>query len=56
MSERAALLRAVMRRDLPAFVERVFATLEPGTAFAPNWHCETVCWALSRVMRGEVRR
>lgn len=56
MSDRAALLRAVLRRDLPAFVERVFATLEPGTTFAPNWHYETICWALSRVMRGEVRR
>ena len=56
MTERAALLRAVLRRDLPAFVERVFATLDPGTDFVPNWHYETICWALSRVMRGEVRR
>ncbi|MCC0806952.1 terminase [Methylobacterium sp. W2] len=56
MSDRAVLLRALLRRDLPAFVERVFATLEPGTAFAPNWHYETICWSLSRVMRGEVRR
>ena len=52
----ASALQAVLRRDLLAFVERVFATLEPGTAFEPNWSYEHLSWALSRVMRGDLRR
>lgn len=46
----ASTLQAVLRRDLPAFVERVFATLEPGTALKPNWSYEHLSWALSRVI------
>jgi predicted phage terminase large subunit-like protein len=56
MIDRALLLRPVLRRDLHAFMRQVFATLEPGTAFSSNWHLEHLCWALSRVLRGEVRR
>lgn len=46
----------VLRADLNTFVERVFSALEPGTAFAPNWHYAHLCWALSRVQRGDIRR
>ena len=52
----ASALQAVLRRELPAFVERVFATLEPGTAFEPSWSYEHLSWALSRVRRGDLRR
>ncbi len=43
-------------RDLLTFVELAFAALEPGTVFKGNWHYEHICWILTRVMRGEVRR
>lgn len=56
MSDRARLLRALLRQDLSAFSQKVFATLEPGTAYQHNWHIDHLCWQLSRVARGEVRR
>ncbi|WP_456684568.1 phage terminase large subunit [Bradyrhizobium sp. P5_C11_2] len=56
MSESIDMMSAALRADLALFVEQAFATLEPGTAFSPNWHYEHLCWALMRVLRGEVRR
>jgi predicted phage terminase large subunit-like protein len=56
MSNRARLLRAFLRKDLSAFVQKAFAALEPGIAYQHNWHIDHLCWQLSRVARGEVRR
>ncbi|MGH1590599.1 DUF5681 domain-containing protein [Methylobacterium phyllosphaerae] len=56
MRESIDMMSAALRADLALFVEQAFATLEPGTAFSPNWHYEHLCWALMRVLRGEVRR
>lgn len=56
MTDRARLLRALLRRDLSGFTQKVFATLEPGTPYAPNWHLDHLAWQLTRVMRGEIRR
>jgi predicted phage terminase large subunit-like protein len=50
------LLRAALREHLSAFVEKTFATLEPGTAYQHNWHIDHLCWQLGRVASGEVRR
>jgi predicted phage terminase large subunit-like protein len=50
------LLRAALRENLSAFVEKTFATLEPGTAYQHNWHIDHLCWQLGRVARGELRR
>jgi predicted phage terminase large subunit-like protein len=50
------MMSAALRRDLATFVEQAFATLEPGTAFSANWHYEHLCWALARVVRGDLRR
>ena len=52
----ARILRAILRRDLPTFVRKVFATLEPGQAFVPNWHLEAIAYQLERVRRGEIKR
>jgi len=54
--DEAVLLAALLRDNLPAFMEWVFSILEPGTTFLPNWHYEHLCWHLMRVMRGESRR
>jgi predicted phage terminase large subunit-like protein len=51
-----ALLRAYVREDLSAFVQKCFVTLEPGAAYKHNWHIDHLCWQLERVARGEVRR
>ena len=56
MSLTSQALQAASRSNLPTFVERVFAALEPGTPFVPNWHYEHICWALERVRRGEPLR
>jgi predicted phage terminase large subunit-like protein len=56
MNEHARLLRAFLRQDLSVFSQKVFATLEPGTAYQHNWHIDHLCWQLTRVARGEVRR
>jgi predicted phage terminase large subunit-like protein len=50
------LLRASLRQELSCFVEKAFNTLEPGTAYQHNWHVDHLCWQLSRVARGEIRR
>jgi hypothetical protein len=56
MSDRAAVLRHILRTDLTAFHQLAFSRLEPGKAFSPNWHFEHIAWKLEQVMRGEVRR
>ncbi|ADH91575.1 phage uncharacterized protein [Ancylobacter novellus DSM 506] len=56
MRDEARLLRAFLRRDLCAFMEKVFAELEPGTVYQPNWHLEHLAYMLSRVASGEIRR
>ncbi|MEE1656949.1 phage terminase large subunit [Microvirga sp. CF3062] len=56
MTDRARLLRALLRQDLSTFSQKVFATLEPGTPYRHNWHIDHLCWQLTRVARGEVRR
>jgi predicted phage terminase large subunit-like protein len=56
MSDRARLLRALRRQDLAAYNEKVFATLHPGTVYEHNWHLDHLCWQLTRVARGEIRR
>ena len=56
MADRARLLRAIRRRHLAAFNEKVFQTLDPGTRYEHNWHLDHLCHQLTRVARGEVRR
>lgn len=48
--------RALLRQDPVALLQKVFATLDPGTRFEPNWHYEHLCYKLGQVTRGEVRR
>ena len=55
-SERGRVLRALLRRDLSAFAQKTFQTLEPGTPYVHSWHLEVLAWQLMRVERGEIRR
>jgi predicted phage terminase large subunit-like protein len=50
------VLRALLRRNFDAFVEKSFSTLAPGQAFIPAWHLRAIGWQLERVRRGEIRR
>ena len=56
MNADARLLRALLRQNFNAFVEKAFTTLAPGQAFVPGWHMRAIGWQLERVRRGEIRR
>lgn len=55
-SERDALLRRDLRRDLYAFTEQCFYELNPATTFLPNWHIEVVASELEACRRGDITR
>jgi predicted phage terminase large subunit-like protein len=48
--------RALVRRDLCAFIECCFYELNPTTKFLPNWHIEVLASALDACRRGEITR
>lgn len=56
MSDRSQTLRAILCSNFSEFSRKVFATLEPGISYQHNWHIDHLCWQLSRVERGELRR
>lgn len=49
-------LRGLLGSDLLSFSEQVFETLEPSTAYLPNWHIEYLAYNLARLADGEVQR
>lgn len=50
------LVDALLRQDMRAFLQKVFATLNPGQTFVPSWHIEAIIYQLERVRRGEIKR
>src|SRR5215207_1267331 len=50
------MYRALLARDLMAFVEFVFATVRPGVIFRPNWHLEALAHKLTQVAEGKIKR
>ena len=50
------LVRAILREDLCCFIQAAFPTVSPGASFAPNWHIEANAFALTRVLKGEIKR
>ena len=50
------LVAAILRSDLYSFVRVIFPIVSPGHAFADNWHIEAIAYALTRVLKGEVKR
>jgi len=56
MNDFAHLYAAASRADFMVFLERCFATLEPGTVFQDNWHLHAIAEALRRVRSGETTR
>src|SRR6266481_1394243 len=49
-------LAALLRTDLRYFVQKVFNTILPGTAYLPNWHIEAIVYQLMRLDAGEHQR
>lgn len=56
MHDRLHLLQALLRTDFLAFLEKCFATLEPGIAYQENWHIAAMAEALRRVRDGTTKR
>lgn len=49
-------LKAILRLDFCAFIERCFYQLNPQTEFLRNWHIELIATKLDACRRGEIRR
>lgn len=47
---------ALLRSDLSSFIQRTFATLNPGTDYHHNWHIDAMAHSLSQVESGEISR
>ena len=56
LPSRQNLIDAISRADLYSFVQRIFPIVSAGSPFLPNWHVEAITYALTRVMRGEIKR
>ena len=50
------LVAAILRSDFYSFIQATFPVVSPGALFQPNWHLEAIAFALSRVLRGEIKR
>src|SRR5262245_13775036 len=55
-STRRALLDAVLRSDLYAFVQAAFPIVAGGQVLQRNWHLEAITAALTDVINGKCRR
>ncbi|MBB35448.1 MAG: hypothetical protein CME88_05965 [Hirschia sp.] len=47
---------ALYRQDFPSFVRKAFAILQSGRELQDNWSIDAICWTLTEVMTGKVRR
>jgi hypothetical protein len=50
------VLEAILREDLYSFIQAIFPLVSPNSALMLNWHLEAMAYALTRVLRGEIRR
>lgn len=50
------VLQALLRQDLYSFVQKAFASVNPGEHFLPNWHLRAICHHLELVRQGEITR
>ena len=51
-SNDAQVLKALLRTDLVAFVQKVFQTVSPGDTYRHNWHIEAICFELVQCLSG----
>jgi len=56
LHSRRTLIDAIVRSDFYSFVQGVFPIVSAGSPFLPNWHVEAITYALTRVLRGEIKR
>ena len=54
--DQADILSVLFRSDLSSFIQRSFATVDPGGEYRHNWHIDAIAHQLQRVAAGEMRR
>ncbi|AGI66495.1 hypothetical protein OAN307_c07700 [Octadecabacter antarcticus 307] len=54
--DQADMLAVLLRRDLSSFIQRSFATVDPGGTYLHNWHIDAIAHQLERVACGETKR
>jgi predicted phage terminase large subunit-like protein len=54
--ESSLVLRALLRSDFRAFVEKCFNHLNPGQTYHDNWHVEVIAHHLKECLAGRVKR
>jgi predicted phage terminase large subunit-like protein len=47
---------AILRRDFESFLRRCLMTLNPGSAYLPNWHISAIAHKLERIRCGKTKR
>ena len=52
----ASEIRALLRSEITAFVERCFYHLNPSAKFSMNWHIEAIADKLEACRQGKIRR
>ncbi len=55
-SEKAKVLRALLRWELGSFVRKCFHTVAGGEIYRPNWHVDAMAWYLKQCMDGAITR
>ena len=56
MSDRAAALRILLRKDLASFIQKAFYTVSPYRSYQPNWHIAAIAWHLEQCLKGNIKR
>jgi hypothetical protein len=56
LSDRQALLDALVRSDFRAFLQKVFQTVAPGDEFHDNWHLGAIAHRLHRIAANDSNR
>ena len=47
-------LNAVLRKNLAYFIQRVFASVDPGAIYLDNWHNYAIACQIERIESGEI--
>ena len=56
LTEPRRALQHILKKDLSAFVEKVFQTVSPGDQYRHNWHVDAINYELSQIHSGKNRR
>ena len=56
LSGNERVVEAILRTDLYAFIQAIFPLVSPNNPLVRNWHLQAIAYALTRVLKGEIRR